>query len=222
MATVIATLLTLLPLLIPLFQRLAPKILPKLAGLFGAGTLVAGGSMVAKGGAIAGIVAILSKIWGFLGRFPKFLVGLFAFGGKLYWFRGVLEFLLLVFKSPVVLLIGLVTSSIFPGILEKIFLVVGAAVMHIFVFLFGIAKKLFMKMSASEGGSPALDEFREAVYNSFSSLPPCMVKTMGYVHFVEDLGLITTCMMLILTVSIFRVMFGAYGVGKVTGNGAFL
>ena len=222
MATVVATLLTLLPLLIPLFQRLAPKILPKLAGLFGARTLVAGGSMVAKGGAVAGILTILSKIWGFLGRFPKFLVGLFAFGGKLYWIRGVLEFLLLVFKSPVVRLIGLVTSSLFPGILEKIFLVVGSAVMHIFIFLFGIAKKMFMNMSSAEGGSPALDEFRDAMYSSFSSLPPCMVKVMGYIHFVENLGLITTCMMLILTVSIFRVMFGAYGVGKITGNGAFL
>ena len=105
---------------------------------------------------------------------------------------------------------------------KNFFLLVGTVVMHIFVFFFGIAKKLFTDMASSEGGASAFDEFQQMVLSSFDSLPPCFVETMGYVHFIEDLGMIVTCMMLILTVSVFRVMFGAFGVGKITGNSAGL
>lgn len=219
MGTLIATLLTILPLLIPLFTRIFPKIAPKLAGLFG-GAVV--GSTVARGGFFAGVIALLSKIWGVVGRFPKWLVGLFATGGKLYFIRAALEYILVAFKSPIVLFSGLLLSSIFPTILEKLFLLIGAAMMHIFVFFFGIAKKAFLDMSASEGGASAVDQFKEAVLGSFNTLPPCMVQTMGYIHFLEDLGMITLCMALILTISIFRVMFGAFGVGRITGNSAGL
>lgn len=219
MGTLVATLLTLLPLLIPLISRVLPKVAPKLAGLFGG---AAAGSVVARGGFFAGIISLLSMIWGVVGKFPKWFVGLFEAGGKLYFIRAALEFLLVSFKSPIVLFIGLLLSSIFPTILEKLFLLIGAAMMHIFVFFFGIAKKLFTDMSAAEGGSPAIDQFKEAVLGSFQSLPPCMVQTMGYIHFLEDLGMITLCMALILTISIFRVMFGAFGVGKITGNSAGL
>lgn len=219
MGTVVATLLTLLPLLLPLFSRVLPKIAPKLAGLFGG---AAAGSVVAKGGFFAGVLSFLSRIWEVVGRFPKFLVGLFAVGGRLYFIRAALEFILVAFRSPVVLFFGLLSSAFFPTIIEKFFLLVGAAVMHIFVFIFGICKKLFTEMSASEGGATAIDEFKNAVLGSFNDLPPCMVSTMGYVHFLEDLGMIVTCMTLILTISIFRVMFGAFGVGKITGNSAGL
>lgn len=219
MGTIIATVLTFLPLIIPIIERILPKLLPKIAAAIGIGGAVgAAGSTIAKGGAVAGIVALLSKIWGWLSRFPRFLYSLFAVGGKLYFFRAALEFLLLVFRSPVILLIGLVTSVIFPGIIEKVFLLVGTAMMHIFIFLFGIVKNLFMSMSASEGGSAAVDEFRNAVINSLQALPPCVRQVMGYLHFIEDLGLIVMCMSLILTISIFRVIFGAFGVGKITGN----
>lgn len=219
MGTLIATLLTILPLLLPLLGKILPKIAPKLGGLFGGAVA---GSAVAKGGFFAGVLAFLSRIWSVIGRFPKWLVGLFAAGGKLYFIRAALEFILVAFRSPVVLFFGLLSSAFFPTIIEKFFLLVGAAVMHIFVFFFGICKRLFTEMSAAEGGSPAIDEFKNAVLSSFNDLPPCFVSTMGYVHFLEDLGMIVTCMALILTISIFRVMFGAFGVGKITGNSAGL
>lgn len=219
MGTLLATLLTLLPLLLPLFGKILPKIAPKIGGLFGGAVA---GSAVAKGGFFAGVLALLSRIWGVVGRFPKWLVSLFATGGKLYFIRAALEFILVIFKSPIVLFFGLLTSAFFPTILEKLFLLIGAAVMHIFVFFFGICKKLFLDLSASEGGAGAIDEFKNAVLGSFQDLPPCFVKTMGYVYFLEDLGMIVSCMALILTISIFRVMFGAFGVGKITGNSAGL
>ena len=219
MGALVSTLMVLSPLLIRILTRIAPKILPKFGGLFGG---AAAGSALARGGFFGGLIALISKVWGWLGRFPAWLVGLFAVGGRLYFIRAALEYILLVFKSPIVLFFGLLGSAFFPTILEKFFLLVGAAVMHIFVFFFGIAKKLFTDMAASEGGSSAFDEFQQTVLSSFDSLPPCFVETMGYVHFIEDLGMIVTCMMLILTVSVFRVMFGAFGVGKITGNSAGL
>ena len=219
MGTVVSTLLIILPILLPLVGKVLPKIAPKLAGLFGG---AAAGSVIAKGGFFAGVLELLSKIWKVVGRFPKFLVGLFAQGGKLYFIRVALEFILGAFKSPVILFFGLLGSAFFPTILEMFFLLVGAAMMKIFIFFFGIVKKLFVDMSSSDGGAGVLDEFRQAIYGSFGDLPPCMVQTMGYVHLLEDLGMIVSCMALILTISVFRVMFGAFGVGKITGNSAGL
>ena len=222
MGVAVSTLLIILPLLLKLLTRIFPKVLPKIAGLFGIGGAIAGGSAVAKAGFFGGAVVLLSKIWGWLSRFGGWIVGLFAAGGKLYFIRAALEFILLVFKSPVLLFFGLLGSAFFPTVIEKLFLLVGTAVMHIFIFFFGIAKNLFSQMSADQGGQAAFDEFQQLVLSSFDSLPPCFVQTMGYVHFIEDLGMIVTCMMLIFTVSVFRVMFGAFGVGKITGNSAGL
>lgn len=202
MATAIGWILTLGPVLLAIFKKVLPKLLPKI------GTLI--NALLAKGGVFAIVVGLVTKIWGWLSRFPLFLKGLFGAGGLLFFVRPFLEFLLKMFKTPILLGIALVVSSIFPTFIEKIFLVVGAVALRIFIWIFKLGKGVFVGAlnQAGSGGSPALDEFRDSVLGSFDELPPCMVDVMGYLHLVEDLGLILTTAMLLALVSLFRIVYG--------------
>lgn len=165
----------------------------------------------------AGKLAFLSIITGFLSRIPTFLKGLFAGGGALYFFRPVFEFIIGIFKYPILLFMTLVISSFFPTILEKLFLVVGSVCLKIFLFFFKIGKKAFMGAVQNSDGGGVVDEFRDAVLGSFDELPQCMVQTMGYIHLIEDLGMIVTTAALLAIVSAFRIVYGAFGGVKPLG-----
>lgn len=220
--------LTLGPIIFALLRRFLPKLFSKLGGkvkgltgnaeglgpvggtLVGADVLLS--STAAKTGAIGLIVVILGRIWSWCSRFTGWFKALFATGGTLAFIRPCLEFILGVFKTPILLMISLVTSVIFPTILEKIFLTVGAVVLHIFLWVFKMGKNVFlgaMQSAGSDGGS-AVDEFRNAVLDSFDALPPCMVEIFGYLHLIEDLGLIVTTAGLIALVSVFRIVYGSF------------
>lgn len=226
MLTVISWLLLLAPIIKALVVKVFPKILGRMRGVggkltgnaegLGGGTLVLGdlalGESIKQTGAIGAVLLILTRIWGWLGRFPAFLKGLFDAGGALGFLRPILEFIVGMFKTPVLVFISLLVSSFFPTILEKIFLVVGAVGMKIFLYFFKIGKNIFtaaLEDAGSEGG--VVDEFRDAVLGSFDELPPCMVNVMGYVHLIENIGMLVTTATLILLVSVFRVVYGTFG-----------
>ena len=213
MATAIGWLLTLGPLVFALLKKVIPKLLPKIQALLG-GLLGSGaGSAVTRGGILGAVGLFLSRIWGWLQRFPAWLKTLFAVGGTLHFVRNILIFLLNFAKTPILLGIALVTSSIFPTFVEKIFLVVGAVVLHIFLFVFKLGKNVFLgalNEAGASGTGGVLDEFRDSVMGSFDALPPCMVDIMGYLHLVEDLGLIITTATLLALVSVFRIVYGGF------------
>lgn len=213
MATVLGWILMLAPLALPLLKKVLPKILGKLGALMGGlmGGAAAGGT-VAKAGVLATIVGFLGSIFSWLKRFPAWLKTLFAVGGVLHWLRVVVVYLLCVVKTPVLLGIMLVTSAVFPTFIEKIFLVVGAVCLRLFLWFFKLGKSVLLGAldSAGTGGDSALDEFREAVLGSFDELPPCMVDIMGYLHLVEDLGLIVTTAAILALVSVFRIVYGGF------------
>lgn len=213
MATVLGWILMLAPLALPLLKKVLPKILGKFGGLMGGlmGGATVGGT-VAKTGILATIIGFLGTIVSWLKRFPAWLKTLFAVGGVLHWLRVVVVYLLCVVKTPVLLGIMLVTSAIFPTFIEKIFLVVGAVCLRLFLWFFKMGKGVLMGAfgSAGSGGDSALDEFRDAVLGSFDELPPCMVDIMGYLHLVEDLGIIVTTAAILALVSVFRIVYGGF------------
>lgn len=227
MLTVISWLLVLGPLIKALITKVIPKLLSKWRGVggkltgnaegLGGGPLVLGdlalGDAMQKTGILGAIFILITRIWGWLGRFPTFIKGLFDTGGALFFLRPAFDFLIGIFKTPVLLFISLMVSSVFPTILEKFFLLVGAVAMKIFLFFFKIGKNVFSQAAqdiGSEGG--VVDEFRSAVLDSFDQLPHCMVDVMGYVHLLENLGLIVSTAMLLLIVSVFRIVYGSFGV----------
>lgn len=210
MGTVIGWILMLAPLLLPLLKKVLPKLFTKLGVLLGG--LLGGAAVGGKVGVFAKIVGALAFLFSWLKRFPGWLKGLFAVGGVLHFLRVIVVYLLCVVKTPILLLIMLVTSAFFPTFVEKIFLVVGSVVLRIFLWFFKLGKNVFLTAledAGSDGGS-AVDEFRDAVLTSFDELPPCMVEIMGYLHLVEDLGIIVTTATILALVSVFRIVYGGF------------
>lgn len=224
MASVIGWIIILAPIIFKLCAKFFPvigKAIMRLAGK--GGSVVAGasiGSVYASSGVLGAIFFVVSKIWGWLTKFPGWLKYLFGEGGKLFFIHKFFMFAITFFKNPIILALSLITSVVFPTILEKIFLVVGAIGLKIFMFFFKIGKAAFMgaMQSAAQGGGNALDEFRDAILGSFDEFPPCMIQTMGYLHLVEDLGIFMTCISLLVIVSVFKTV---YSVGKVQPLGYF-
>ncbi|MBR3073600.1 hypothetical protein [Fibrobacter sp.] len=226
MITAISWLILLGPIIKALVTRVIPKLLSRLRGVggkltgnaegLGGGVTVLGdlalGEAVTRTGAIGAVLLVLTRIWGWLSRFPAFLKGLFDVGGVFGFLRPLLEFIVGMFKTPVLVFFSLLISSYFPTILEKFFLLVGATGMRLFLFFFKIGKNVFTSMSSSIGqnGGP-LDEYRDAVLGSFDELPPCFVSVMGYLHLLENLGMLVTTATLLLLVSVFRVVYGSFG-----------
>lgn len=227
MLTAIGWIIMLFPIIKAFFVKVLPKLISKIRGVggkltgnaegLGGGTLVLGdlalGEAMQKTGLLGAIFILITRIWGWLGRFPSFVKGLFADGGVLAFFRPALEFLVGTFKTPVLVFFSLFVSSLFPNIIEKFFLLVGAVSMKIFLFFFKIGKGVFSRAADQIGsGDGVVDEFRSAVLDSFDELPSCMVDVMGYVHLIENLGLLISTALLILVISVFRVVYGSFGV----------
>lgn len=225
MASVVGWIIILGPLLLKLGSKLLPKLgkgVKKVGGEGGPwiapGTTI--GSMFAHSGLLGVIIFLLARMWGWLSKFPGWLKVLFGTGGKLYFIHRFFLWIVTVFKNPIILVASLVTSVIFPTIIEKVFLCVGAVVLKIFMFFFKIGKAAFMgaMQTAGSGGGNAIDEFRDAILGSFDEFPPCMIQTMGYLHLVEDLGIVITCISVLVIVSVFKTV---YGVGKIQPLGYF-
>lgn len=215
MATVVGWLLVLLPLIWKLVAKGIPALFRLIARLAGKGKQFVGpvpttiGSAFKFGGILSGLMMILAKMWGWMSRLPGWLKISFGAGGLLWPIRWILNFIIMGFKNPFLILISLVASAFFPTILEKIFLVFGAVTLKIFLLFFRLGKAAFLgaMSSGGSGGTNTIDTLREMIIGSFDELPPCMVQTMGYVHFIEDLGIIMSTVTLLIIVSVFRVVY---------------
>ena len=217
--------LTLGPIAFALLKKLIPWAVPKLGKFFGWGTAVGGGTLMGKaittGGVAGGLFALVSRIWGWLKLFPGWLKKVFGPTGFLAFVYPVFRFFLYLAKAPVLLVISFVVSSFFPTILEKIFLVVGAVGLKIFLYIFKLGKVAFLNAmdDAGTNGGNALSQFRDTVLGSFDELPPCMIQVMGYCHLVESLGIIMVTITLLTVVSVVRIVYGRFVTGNSFGLG---
>lgn len=170
-----------------------------------------GSGWLKKLGIIGSIIGAIFFSKGWLAKFPGWLKGLFSTGGALYFFRKFILRAIYIFRHPVIMVVGLLVSSLFPSILEYFFMLMGYVGIKVFMFFFNVGKKIFL---ASDGGNVAMDELRNQILSSVDVLPPCMVQVLGYLHIVENLGIFITTFTLMIMYSAFRRVYG----GFVTGN----
>lgn len=213
MGEIISVLLVALPVIKVFFNKFLPWLFKKLPAWLGSGT-----GKAVKGGIFATAIAFIGKIFGTLARFPSWLKGLFKEGGRLAWLSSILLLLSNIFKTPVLLFVALMTSYLFPGILERIFLVVGAITMKFLLVFVRAGKGALNNTPAGEGGAPVLDEFKEAMLDSFDGLPPCMIDVMGYLHMFELIGMIVSTAMFCGIVALIKTVYGFNQIGFLRGR----
>lgn len=181
LATVLGWLINLLPLIWFVVSKGFPAMLKG---------LTAASSRAGLWGKICG--ALVAIYW-FIRRLPitflKIKLGTGALGKIFSAIRWILNF---GFRFPVIMFITLVGSQIFPSLLEKIFLLVGALCVKIGLMLFG-------KIMAAMEDVNNMEEITAVVGNSLDNFPPCMLDVMAYMHIVEDIGLIVSTYVLIMT-----------------------
>lgn len=170
---------------LPLIWFLAVKGFPAL--------IKAATAMSGRTGILAMICRGIVAVYWFIRRLPiaflKIKLGTGVLGKIFSAIRWMLNF---GFKFPVVLFITLVGSQIFPGLLEKIFLIVGALCVKIGLMLFG-------KIMAAMEDANNMEQVTAIVGESLDQFPPCMLDVMAYMHIVEDIGLIVSTYVLIMT-----------------------
>lgn len=170
---------------LPLIWFVVTKALP---GFFGTVQTIAG-----RAGVLGKICSAIVSVYWFVRRLPitflKIKLGTGALGRIFSAVRWILNF---GFKFPVIMFITLVGSQIFPSLLERIFLLIGAVAVKIAVMLFG---KIMTAMQDSNN----MDLINNVVGESLDAMPPCLIDVLGYMHVVEDLGMIIGTLVLIMT-----------------------
>ena len=195
MAAVIGWLLTLLPIIWAIASKAMPKLIPGAIALAG------------RTGVIAIICTVIVKIYQFLIGIPGFFVNVFkgagAFGAIFFAIRYILGLLL---RFPVLMGFVLVMGQYFPTLLEKIFLVVGAVSIKIALIFVSWGKSFVDNMQQNN-----MAELQQIMGESIDSLPPCIVDIMGYMHFVEDVGMLITTAVFIGIYNLVTYFFFRYG-----------
>lgn len=154
-------------------------------------TRVLGFGTPATAGGMAGAKAAVGTA-GALSKFPAWFVSLFEQGGKFYTIRKVLSLIRHSISAPVIFAIVGLLSIFAPTIFEKIFLIIGA--------VFAKIGLMFLKWSTSmiEGmDENNTDTLFEILGSSADSLPPCMIDILGYLHMIENFGMIISTLIFI-------------------------
>ena len=181
MSIVIGWLLPLLPLLWSFVTKVLPKLVPGILSIAG------------RAGVLGTICAILAKIYKFCVGLPVWIASIFKGVGPIGSIFVAIRFIISLFaRFPFVVGITLVMSQYFPGIIEKIFLVVGAVSIKIALIFVKWGKSFIDNMKENN-----IEELKELMGNSVDSLPPCMVDLMGYMHFVEDVGMLVSTLVFV-------------------------
>lgn len=172
----------LLPVIWWLARSFLPKLVPSLVTLMG------------RGGVIAAILSVLVGIYKWFKHLSIVLLAIKLGSGPLGRIFSAIRWILNVtFKFPVIMGLTLVLSQIFPGLLERIFLIVGALSVKIGLVVFGNVMRLI-----NDSAENNTEQLTAIIGQSVDQLPPCLVDVMGYMHLVEDIGLIVSTAILIM------------------------
>lgn len=180
--TICAWLLNLLPILWFVASKVFPRVIPALV------------AMMKNGGIIATILGVFVGVYKWVKHLSIALLAIklgSGFFGKI--FTVIRFFLNFMFRFPIIAGITLVLSQIFPTVYERIFLVVGAVSIKIALSIFGNVMRLIN--DSAENNVEALNTI---LGESIDQLPPCMVDVLGYMHLVEDVGLLVSTAILIM------------------------
>ena len=180
--TICSWVISFLPIIWWLCSKAFPRIIPGLVSLMG------------KGGVIAAILGAIVGIYKWVKHLSIVLLAIKLGSGPLGRIFSAIKWILnFAFKFPVIMGITLVGSQIFPGLLERIFLLVGAVSIKIGLVLFGNVMKLINNSAENNTGL-----LNTVIGESADQLPPCLVDVMGYMHVVEDIGLVVSTAILIM------------------------
>lgn len=172
--------------LLPVIWWFARKALPRLVP-----ALIA---MMGKGGVIAAVLGAIVGIYKWVRHLSIVLLAIKLGAGPLGKIFSAIRWILnATFKFPIIMGLTLVLSQIFPGLLERIFLIVGALSVKIGLMIFGNVMDLI-----NDSAENNIDQLNSIVGSSLDQLPPCLVDVMGYMHLVEDIGLIISTAILIM------------------------
>lgn len=180
--TICAWLLNLLPVLWFVASKVFPRIIPALV------------AVMKNGGVIATILGVFVGVYKWVKHLSISLLAIklgSGFFGKI--FTVIRFFLNFMFRFPIIAGITLVLSQIFPTVYERIFLVVGAVSIKIALSIFGNVMRLI-----NDSAENNVDALNTILGESLDQLPPCMVDVMGYMHLVEDVGLLVSMAILIM------------------------
>ena len=182
LGTVLSWVVSFLPIIWWVASKGFPKIIPALMAVMG------------KGGVIAAILGAIVGIYKWVKHLSIALLAIKLGAGPLGRIFSAIKWILnFAFKFPVIMGITLVGSQIFPGLLERIFLLVGAVSVKIALVLFGNVMRLIN--SSAENNTEMLNT---VIGDSIDQLPPCLVDVMAYMHVVEDIGLLVSTAILIM------------------------
>lgn len=148
------------------------------------------GTPATAGGAVGAKAAVQTA--SAISRFPKWSLSLLEKGGKLYFLRVIFSALRHSLRAPIIFAILALISAFCPTVFEKLFLVIGA--------VFAKLGLMFLKWSTSmisgmdENNT---EELFDILGSSAQGLPPCMIDVLGYLHMIENLGMIIATLVFI-------------------------
>lgn len=181
-ATVCSWLLTFLPIIWWVASKAFPRIIPGLIALVKSGGVI--------GSILYVVVGIIKWVKHISIKLLAIRLGAGVLGKIFTCIRYILNFM---FRFPIIAGITLVLSQVFPTLWERIFLIVGAVSLKIALMLFGNVMRLI-----NDSAENNIDTLNAIIGESADQLPPCMVDVLGYMHVVEDIGLIISTLILIM------------------------
>jgi len=189
MASIIINIVSIVAMLAPICLKVFPKLAPMLANFF-----VRFANFTHIMAIVAAIGAVVSKlktfIIGFLNGFPSWFIKLFGKGGALYWIFNFLKGIKTKLGWRAIFFIVFMLGTWFDTIFEFFFLVIGGVSLRILTV---VTKWAFNKQMSEDNTETLVTIMGDSIDN----LPPCMIDVMGYLHLVEDLGMIISTLIFV-------------------------
>lgn len=155
-------------------------------------------SLASSGGIFSTLLAAVLKLFLLVAKLPMMFVELMArLPGDI--FKLFSKFMM---QYRYLAIISMVLSEYFSNLMENIFLIVGVVSIKIALILVKWGKAFIE--SAPQNN---LNELKTILGDSVGSLPPCMVDVMGYMHIVENIGMLVSTLIFCGIVNIIYAFF---------------
>lgn len=181
MSEIVSWLLSLLPAFVGLHKWVFPKLTEYAS------------SLMSEGGIFSTILGAIIKLIVNIARFPYFLVQLISHI-PLNLFKIFSKFML---DYRYLAVISMVLSNYFSNLFENIFLIVGVVTIKLGVIIVKWGKSFIDNMQQNN-----VNELKEILSNNVGNLPPCMVDVMGYMHIVQNVGMLVSSLVFVGVINI--------------------
>lgn len=181
MDEIVSWLLSLLPAIVGLHKWVFPKLTEYAS------------SLMSEGGIFSTILGAIIKLIVNIVRFPYFLVQLISHI-PLNLFKIFSKFML---NYRYLAVISMVLSNYFSNLFENIFLIVGVVTIKLGVIIVKWGKSFIDNMQQNN-----VNELKDILANNVGNLPPCMVDVMGYMHIVQNVGMLVSSLVFVGVINI--------------------